>query len=155
MHADALSRLRDQAEIIELISRYFFSLDSQAFDDAWANSLFTQEAVLTFPVGSHQGLAGLADFTVGFMSNWARTQHHATNHLITFDGDRANVTWNVLATHVHPAAEDAPPAAEHFHLGGRFDGEAVRTSVGWRFGRLALKVIWMTGRAAARVPRTI
>ncbi|NUR86589.1 MAG: nuclear transport factor 2 family protein [Nonomuraea sp.] len=154
MHGDTLSRLRDHAEITELVSRYFFSLDAHEFDDAWAGSLFTQDAVLDFPVGSHRGLDGLADFTAGIMAPWTRTQHHATNHLITLGGDRADVVWNVLATHVHPAAQDEPPATEHFHIGGRFDGEAVRTPAGWRFGRLVLHVIWMTGRPAVRAPRT-
>ncbi|HEX2312892.1 MAG TPA: nuclear transport factor 2 family protein [Thermomonospora sp.] len=147
--ADTGLRLADRADLIDLVSRYHHSLDARRFDDAWARSLFTEDVVLDFPVGGHEGVAGLAEFTTRFMGRWDRTHHHATDHLVTLDGDHATVVWNMLATHVHPAGSGAPG---HFHLGARLDGATVRGPGGWRFRRLALRVIWTSGRPAAGVP---
>ncbi|MFB4310299.1 nuclear transport factor 2 family protein [Actinomadura sp. GTD37] len=151
-----IARLTDRAEIIDLIAHYNRSLDERRFDDAWARSVFAEDAVVAFPVGGHAGLPGLADFTARFMGRWERTHHHATDHLVRLDGDRAAVGWNMLATHVHPprAARGEAGAAgpDLFQLGAVLDGTAVRAPGGWRFERLALRVVWTSGRPAQGVP---
>ncbi|WP_165495150.1 FAD-dependent monooxygenase [Actinomadura roseirufa] len=147
-----IARLADRAEITDLIGRYTSSLDDGRFDDAWARSIFAEHAAVAFPVGGHEGVGGLADFTARFMGRWERTHHHATDHLVSLDGDSADVRWNMLATHVHPSASRSAEGEAHFQLGARLGGTAVRTPDGWRFERLELRVVWTSGRPAEGVP---
>lgn len=145
-----LDALLDRAAIGDLIDQYSFTLDAGEFDDNWAAALFAEDIALDFPVGRFTGRAGVAAFTAEFMGRWARTHHHAANYLVTLHGDRADVVWNMIATHVHPdPGEDAP---EPFRLGGYFAGEAVRTPSGWRFTRLALRIVWRTGTPVLDLP---
>jgi SnoaL-like protein len=153
--AAEVRRLSDRAAIAELIDRYLLVLDDGAFDDIAAHAVFTDDVALEFPPGNHYGVAGVARFTRGFMGHWARTHHHASNYLIDLDGDRAAVTWNVLATHVHPDSPPPPASGNHFQLGGRFEGVAVRQGSKWRLQRLALRVIWTSGVGVPSIARTM
>lgn len=145
-----LRRLTDRSDLHDLIDRYMITLDEGKFDDAWTRSLFTADVSLTFPVGGYQGLAGLAEFTAEFMGRWDRTHHHAANHVIDVAGDRAAVSWSMIATHLRADQ----PSGPHFQLGAHFDGAAVRTGAGWRFSGLVLRVVWTSGRPAAEVSET-
>jgi len=150
-----IRRLSDRTAVADLIDRYLLLLDDGAFDDAWARRVFADDVALEFPPGNHYGIDGVARFTSGFMGHWARTHHHASNYLIELDGDRAAVTWSVIASHVHPGSPPPPASGMHFHLGGRFDGVAVRQSAHWRLQRLALRVIWTTGVGVPSIAQTM
>lgn len=150
--ADVLRRLSDRVELCELVDRYLASLDEGVFDDAWARSLFTDDAELSYPVGSHRGTAGLVGFTADIMGRWQRTHHHGSNHLVSVAGDAASLRWNLLAVHVPVGAPPPPASVDHFYLGGKFTAEAVRTTDGWRFRRLQLRVVWTSGSPAPEVP---
>ncbi|MEU8589971.1 nuclear transport factor 2 family protein [Streptomyces sp. NPDC048664] len=145
--ANALSRIADRLEVQDLVDRYLASLDEAAFDDAWARSVFTEGGRFEFPMGGHDGVPGMASFTAAMMGKWRRTHHVAAGHRVEVDGDRARVRGNLIATHLHP--DEIP--AEHFQVGDRFEGEAVRTDAGWRFTRLALEVVWTRGTPPGRV----
>ncbi len=146
--------LTDRAEITGLIDGYLLSLDGGRFDEAWARRHFTPDVRFTSPVGSHDGIEGLAEHEQATLDKFERTQHMGANYLIDLDGDRAAVRWNALMTHVHLAATQQSrgetPGA-HFDVGGTFTGEAVRTPAGWRLRRLDVQAIWTTGRG----PRTL
>lgn len=146
--------LVDRAEIGDLIDRFSrdlddFTLEGRPFDVAWVRAYFTDDASVDYPVGSAVGAGDIAALIDGRgMAPFQRTQHVTTNYVMDLDGERATVRFNLIATHVH--AEDvrarlgAPPGA-HFTVGDYYDGEVVRTAVGWRFRRQALHVTWTTG----------
>lgn len=143
--------LADRTEIIELFDRFARDLDHRAFEaeaapDDWARSLFTEDVTLAFPVGSHAGIDGVTALHRAALAPFARTQHLHTNYLIDLAGDRADVEFQLLATHVY-----ADPAEPPFQVGDRYTGEVVRTAAGWRIRRLALDVVWTRGRPPAMV----
>lgn len=146
--ADALRRLLDRAEIGELLDRYVIAFDAlteEPLGDEWYRGVFTDDLVLTFPVGDHKGIEGLAEFQRAAKAKWARTHHMVSNHLIGLHGDEATVQARLLATHVHRG--DTPRG--HFTMGGRVQGTAVRTPVGWRLRQLAFGLVWRSGEAPA------
>ena len=147
--------LADRAAISDLIDRYQLALDDGMFDNAWARAVFAPDVVLDFPPGSHHGVAGLTEFTSGFMRHWARTHHHASNYVIGLAGHEATVSWNVIASHVHHDSPLPPAQGKQFHLGGRFDGDAIRTADGWRLRRLTLRVVWTAGIGIPSIAATM
>ncbi|MFG3660151.1 nuclear transport factor 2 family protein [Streptomyces sp. NPDC047706] len=149
--AAEVARLADLAELQRLAGRYLASLDEGSFDEAWAKSLFTEDIEMTFPVGSHRGITGVGGFTTEIMARWGRTHHHGSDSSADLDGDRAELSWSLIASHVHHGSPLPPDPSEYFQLGGRFTGSARRTPDGWRFGRLRLRISWTTGA----VPRGV
>ncbi|MFD1659491.1 ester cyclase [Streptomyces caeni] len=149
--AEQVRTLSDRASLSELVDRYMVTLDEGPFDDDWAKSLFTEDISLVFPVGSHQGIAGAADFTQKIMNRWERTHHHGSGTVIELDGDRASISWSLIASHVHFGSPRPPAPTSYFQLGGRFDGVAQRTPRGWRIKSLKLRIVWSTGAVPSGV----
>ncbi|MFD4606335.1 ester cyclase [Streptomyces sp. NPDC058464] len=146
-----LARLTDVLSLRDLAGRYLAGLDEGGFDETWARSLFTEDVEMTFPVGSHRGLAGVAGFTTEIMARWGRTHHHGSETQVDVDGDLAELSWSLIASHVHHGSPLPPDPTQYFQLGGRFTGTARRTPDGWRFDRLRLRIVWTTGA----VPRGV
>ncbi|MEU5187302.1 nuclear transport factor 2 family protein [Streptomyces klenkii] len=145
---DRIDALADRAALTDLIDRYLLSLDARRFDDAWARGLFTPDVRITSPVGTEEGIDGLAASQAATMAKFERTQHIGTNYVMDIAGDRATVRWNALMTHVHLASTRAVRGSgpgEHFTVGGTFAGEVVRTAGGWRFRRLDIRAVWTHG----------
>ncbi|MGW1404088.1 nuclear transport factor 2 family protein [Streptomyces sp. NPDC002405] len=132
----------DAALVAELLGRYLVTLDDEEPDDAWARSLFTEDAVVTFPMSRHEGRAGLAEWHRASLAAFARTQHLGSPAVVTVVGDRAAFRANVLTTHVHRPGGDRPPL---FRAGTLASGEARRTSAGWRMGELSFRVLFTEG----------
>ena len=149
--AGEVARLGDLAALQRLVGRYLEALDEGVFDDAWARALFTEDIEMTFPVGSHRGIAGVGAFTTEIMARWGRTHHHGSPPRTDLDGDRAEVGWSLIASHVHHGSPLPPAPSEYFQLGGRFAGAARRTPDGWRFERLRLRIVWTTGSVPTSV----
>lgn len=144
--------LIDVEEIRNLVDRYVTALDTAddgAHDDAWYESLFTSDVELRFPIGGHDGVAGLSEFQRVAKAKWALTHHLSGNHVVEIDGDRADTRAQVLATHVHSdetaAAQGIAPGSL-FQVGGYYTAEAVRTPTGWRLRWLHFHVVWTGGR---------
>jgi hypothetical protein len=149
-----VAALVDRADISDLVDRFArdlddYTLDGQPFDVAWVRSYFTEQAHVDYPVGAAEGAERISELiTNRGMAPFQRTQHVTTNHIIELDGDRAALRFNLVATHVH--AEDVRqqrgegPGA-HFTVGDYYEGEVVRTDVGWRFSRQSLHVTWTEG----------
>lgn len=155
--ADALAaqvaRLTDHTELRQLIDSYLAGLDEGDFGEAWTKSLFTEDIEMTFPVGSHRGMADVGAFTGEIMARWGRTHHHGSDGTVRLDGDRAELSWSLIASHVHHGSPAPPAPSEYFQLGGRFTGTARRTPDGWRFDRLRLRIVWTTGAVPGSVTR--
>lgn len=147
--------LADRADLADLADRYLKALDDGDFDQARAVEVFTSDVDLDFPPGSHHGITGVAEFTRSFMRHWARTHHNVSSYQVEVDGDQATIAWNLIAVHVHHGAPPPPASAEHFYLGGRFDGVATRTPQGWRLNRLALRVVWTAGPGIPSIAATM
>ncbi|MHC0432257.1 nuclear transport factor 2 family protein [Streptomyces sp. O3] len=145
--AAEVARLTDLVELEKLVGRYLASLDEGVFDETWATSLFTEDVEMTFPVGSHHGITGVGGFTSEIMARWGRTHHHGSDTSVDLgsDGDRAGLSWSLIASHVHHGSPVPPSPSEYFQLGGRFTGAARRTRDGWRFDRVRLGIVWTTG----------
>ncbi|MER6923757.1 nuclear transport factor 2 family protein, partial [Streptomyces spiralis] len=99
----------DAAQVAELLGRYLVTLDDEEPDEAWARSLFTEDAVVTFPMSRHQGRAGLAEWHRASLAAFAATQHLGSPAVVSIRGDRAVFRANVLTTHVHHPGGDRPP----------------------------------------------
>jgi hypothetical protein len=147
--------LADRVALEDLIGCYFLALDQGTFDEARARAIFARDVELSFPPGDHRGLDGLVSFTAGFMAHWARTHHLCSDIAIEIEGDRAALGWNVIATHVRHGSPPPPAQSDHFRLGGRFDGAALRTEHGWRIEKLALQVLWTTGTGVRSIAATM
>jgi len=137
----------DAALVGELLGRYLLALDDEKLDDAWARSLFTEDAVVTFPMSRHAGRAGLAGWHRASLAAFTRTQHLGSPPVVTVDGDRAAFRANVLTTHVHHPGTDRPPL---FRAGTLASGEARRTPAGWRLNALSFEVLFTEGEPPRR-----
>lgn len=155
---EQLRTLVDRAAISELIDRYTILLDTQdesGADPAWPQRIFTEDCRLTFPIGGHTGWAGLTEFHREAKQKFTATHHLSGNHAIVLDGDRADVRFHMVATHVHrpetrrAARTDPGPL---FSIGGHYLGEAVRTEDGWRFSNWTFHVVWTAGVSPADLP---
>jgi SnoaL-like domain len=153
--AEEVRRLTDRGDLTDLADRYLRALDDGVFDEARARSVFTDDVELNFPPGDHRGINGVAEFTRGFMGHWDRTHHNVSHYSVELKGDRATISWNIIAVHVHPGSPPPPMLSEHFYLGGRFEGAARRTRRGWRIRRLALRVVWTAGPGIPSIAATM
>ncbi len=150
-----LRDLVDRIEISELVSRYVILLDTQdenGFDDSWPGSIFTEDIRMELPIGTYEGLDGLAEFHYRAKSKFARTHHLSSNHSIAVDGDSATVRCQMITTHVHPLSRpDRNSRRALFRIGGHYEAEAVRTDLGWRFRRWVCRVTWHEGSGSVEV----
>ncbi|TDC85985.1 nuclear transport factor 2 family protein [Micromonospora sp. KC606] len=147
---DATSLTREQLtatvhriEVAALLDRYLITLDTGQLDDAWAESLFTADAVVEFPVGRHEGIDRLAAFHRTALAKFDRTQHLNSPAVVDLDGDRAVLRANLTSTQVLPSQA-------LFVTGTLAHGEAALTMRGWRLRALSFRLIWKTGEP----PRT-
>jgi SnoaL-like domain len=134
-----------KSEIAELVDRYLCSLDERKFDKAWARGFFTEDAVVTFPIGNAEGIDGIVANTRDGVLRFARTQHLGLNYLVDAGrgGHAASARWNQVNNHVHPEGE-------LFTSGTWCEAEFVHTSAGWRIARTAMHVTWTSGRPPGR-----
>ena len=150
---DGLRTLTDRAEISDLIDRYVIALDTQddyGYDDYWPVPIFSEDAVLEFPIGNFAGLDGLARFHFEAKAKFDRTLHLSSNYAISLNGDRAIIRVHLVAAHVH--RPDGPDPGGRFDIGGYCEGEAVRTEEGWRLRRWKFNLMWSEGMGPARRP---
>lgn len=142
------SAVESRVQVAALLDRYLLSLDDEELDDAWAAGLFTEDAVVAFPISRHEGIDGMAEYHRSALSAFAATQHLGSPTLVVLDGaDRATLRANLLSTHVHHAHHarpqgDLPPL---FATGTFVNGEARRTLHGWRLSLLSFRLLWADG----------
>ncbi|HEY3610284.1 MAG TPA: nuclear transport factor 2 family protein [Pseudonocardiaceae bacterium] len=133
-----LKDLTDRAEITRLCDRYTHNLDLNRDNDAWLDSVFTEDAYLIFPMGEYRGMDGLKQFQDMARKTFETTHHISSNYDINLAGDRAEVTAHLQAIHVHRT--DDPET--HFGIGGHYTAETVRTEDGWRIRKFNFTLVW-------------
>ncbi|MEW2319461.1 nuclear transport factor 2 family protein [Streptomyces bauhiniae] len=133
------------SKISTLLDRYLVGLDDEKLDDAWARTLFSADARVEFPMSTHEGVDGLADWHRRALDAFARTQHLNSPAVVDLLGeDRAVLRANVVSTHVHhPEAAGDDPL---FVSGTLVRGAARLTGEGWRLTELSFGLVWSTGR---------
>lgn len=136
-----LRALSDRAEIARLCDRYATHLDKSRHTDAWLDTVFTDDALLTFPMGQYKGMEGLARFQEMARTTFERTHHISSNYDIELHTDRAHVRAHLMAAHVTRRDD----TGRHFMIGGHYDAEAVRTPLGWRIRELTFDLVWTSG----------
>jgi hypothetical protein len=145
-----LHALSDRAEIAQLCDRYARHLDHGRESDSWLDTVFTDDVVLTFPMGAYKGMDGLAEFQRMARTTFERTHHISSNYSIVLDGDQAQVHAHLLAVHVRRRAEPS----EHFMLGGHYQAQTVRTPRGWRIQRFTFDLVWTAGAPPKALARS-
>jgi hypothetical protein len=136
-----------RADVADLLARYFVSLDDEKLDDAWAAGLFTEDAVVAFPISRHQGVRGMAAYHRAALQAFAATQHLGSAPVVRVEGERAVLRANLISTHVHHARHARPQGELEplFATGTFVDGEARRTPAGWRLSLLSFRLLWADG----------
>nr|WP_244164853.1 nuclear transport factor 2 family protein [Streptomyces silaceus] len=142
--ADSLSVLRDHASIVEVCTRLGWKADRRewtAFDD-----IFTEEVDLDYT--SLNGGEPLRMPRQGIINGWTTalggldaTQHLVANHRVTVNGDTAECTASVLATHV--LENDQGEAT--WTVGGHYLFNLVRAADHWRISGLRMTADWTSG----------
>jgi len=151
---DPTSRtLSPRDSVIELVSRYFAAVDDKRLDLAVASATFAPEGKIVRPNGSE--LVGPQAIAEGQSESFARfraTQHVITDHVVDFDGERARLRANVVATHLWAPGQGDPHSLEsHFTAGGVLSAELSRGADGFRIERLANRVVWRSGGGFAQM----
>lgn len=130
----AVRRLVDKDEIVDLVHRYSYYADHKFYDDLVG--LFTEDCVVDFgpwvgpPTLSRKAFRAILGVGRGFVI----TSHHNANVLISFDGeDRASVRSSCYAW--HETFEGETP-----RVWGAYYDVVVRTPEGWRFAERQLRV---------------
>ncbi|GLX51849.1 hypothetical protein Shyhy01_47990 [Streptomyces hygroscopicus subsp. hygroscopicus] len=140
----------DQTEIEGLVHRFFRALDAREFTPGWTDGLLTEDARMETPLGTSEGAAAVRA-TEEALGRYDRTQHLASGIVAEAGATAARASWNALMVHVHHDGT-------LFRVGGLFEAGLARTGDGWRFDRMAVRVIWTRGRppgageSAARQP---
>ncbi|MFI6041002.1 nuclear transport factor 2 family protein [Nocardia sp. NPDC051321] len=135
---DRLAALLDKAELVELVDRYVHHLDFDRDNDAWLDTVFTEDAELIFPQGTFRGMDELREFQRVAYAKFPRSHHIGANHRVVFEDDTAAVTVHLIAVHIGAAAGPAG----HTSFGGFGTATAIRTTMGWRIRRFAFTVAW-------------
>ncbi len=134
----ALQDMIDKMEIGELQSRYMYALDWQ--DAETYGSVFTEEAVLSWPEGHAEGRANIQAACARMRefvrkrdeadapAKPARLRHFLANRVIEVQGDRARAVayWFDLSN-------DNQPRWPYIPAYGLYEDELARTPDGWRF----------------------
>lgn len=134
--------LADRSEITDLLTRLNRWLDDDRLswqDDrryAGLDRLYTADVALRTPHGTAHGLGELIEHLRRNSTDAQHTQHVTSDVLIDLDGDRADVSANVVVHFYRPG--EAP-----FQTSGlRSAFTAVRTPDGWRFTGAEMTLLW-------------
>ena len=135
----AVRRLLDKDEIVDLVHRYSYYVDNKLHDEV--ASLFTEDCVVDYgpgfgpPTRGRKAFRGLFGIGRGFVN----TSHHNANVLIGFEGeDRGPRPRLVLRLARDRRGRDT-------RIWGAYYDVVVRTAEGWRFAERQLRVAGSEG----------
>ncbi len=135
--------LTDRALISELLHAFARALDTRDFQ-AYADN-YADGGSIELPDPKRPGStivlqkANMLELLPKSLGRYAATHHISANHQISIEGDTASSRSYLQAVHVSGAPTD------HWTAGGWYDCEYTRTASGWKFGRVRLTAIWLTG----------
>jgi 3-phenylpropionate/cinnamic acid dioxygenase small subunit len=142
-------QLSDRAEIVDLVTRYAWAIDTQDWE--LFRSLFTPGARLDYS-SNPGGVAGTLDEVLPWlqdnMAAFVVMQHLMANTDVHLDGDRATAR-TMLVNPMGARTEEGPP--HFFWVGGRYDDECVRTADGWRIATRVETLLWLEGTLPPRL----
>ncbi|WP_410786769.1 nuclear transport factor 2 family protein [Kribbella sp. C-35] len=134
---EALIReLADRSELADLVARHSLWIDEHRYDES--DRLFTEDVVVESRRGEVAGIDALVDLVRAGHDDNARTLHNKSNLVIDIQGDTATVRAHDIAVYVLDDKTEAIAAAVHQY-------RARRTEKGWRFDRLEVSPIALTG----------
>jgi len=127
---DRLEAAADRLELVELLHRYAWAIDSGDWE--LLARVFTEDAEADFSsVGEYvaadsrlQGREAIVGWLRDALAAFPDVLHFLSNHLVDVRGDTARTL-----TYMHVL---------HLPMGGIYHGDAVRTRDGWRLHRLRL-----------------
>ncbi|MBB5915562.1 3',5'-cyclic AMP phosphodiesterase CpdA [Nocardia transvalensis] len=128
--------LADRAELADLVARHSLWIDEHRYDET--DRLFTADVVVKSLRGESSGIDGLIELVRAGHDTYAATLHNKSNLVIDLDGDTATVRAHDVAVLVVDDKTETIAAAVH-RYGAR------RTGAGWRFDRLEITPIALTG----------
>jgi hypothetical protein len=137
-----LQQLSDRAEIIDLVARLGACLDESRFDDM--AGLLVEEARVRTPGGEAQGRAAVVAQAARNHPANQRFQHVITNVLVDLAGDRGKARANLVVQITEPDDGPTPPAPVT-SIGEVYRFGLVRTPEGWRFTRIEIDPVWLSG----------
>jgi len=134
--------LVDRASVSDLLLSFAHALDTKDFA-AYA-ALYAHDGVLELPdprSGAYFTLrqADLAEAVPKSLGRYSSTHHLSCNHQIAIAGDCATSRSYLQAVHVGASPRD------HWSAGGWYDCEYRRETHGWRFTRVRLTAVWLSG----------
>jgi 2-succinyl-5-enolpyruvyl-6-hydroxy-3-cyclohexene-1-carboxylate synthase len=134
---EALIRdLADRAELADLVARHSVWIDEARYDES--DQLFTADTVVKSIRGEARGIDGLVALARRAHESYARTMSNKSNLVIEIDGDAATVRAHDLSVFVLDEKTEAIATALHHY-------SARRTPEGWRFDRVEITPIALTG----------
>ncbi|TCC11713.1 nuclear transport factor 2 family protein [Kribbella soli] len=131
-----IRELADRSELADLVARHSLWIDEHRYDES--DRLFTEDIEVTSLRGAAHGLEALVALVRKGHDDFARTVHNKSNLVIEIDGDTATVRAHDLAVFVIDDKQEAIAAGIHHY-------RARRTEKGWRFDRLEVVPVALTG----------
>jgi 3-phenylpropionate/cinnamic acid dioxygenase small subunit len=137
-------RLMDRTAISELLHSFARALDTRDYQ-AYADN-YAEGGTLELPDPKRPGnkivleKAKMLELVPKSLGRYAATHHISANHQIQVEGDAATSRSYLVAVHVNNDPTD------HWSLGGWYDCDYVRTGAGWKFSRVRLTPIWVSGK---------
>ncbi|MCC7462122.1 MAG: nuclear transport factor 2 family protein [Gammaproteobacteria bacterium] len=135
--------LLDRAAISELLHGFARALDTRDYQ-AYADN-YTEGGSIELPDPMRPGntivleKVRMLELVPRSLGRYAATHHISSNHQIEIQGDSATSRSYLQAVHVNG------DPADHWSVGGWYDCDYVRTSAGWKFSRVRLTPIWLSG----------
>ncbi|HEX3839734.1 MAG TPA: nuclear transport factor 2 family protein [Acidimicrobiales bacterium] len=132
---EAVRRLIDKDQIIDLVHRYSYCVDHRLYDEVV--ELFTEDCLVDYgpgiaPLRSRADLRQMFGHPDG---GFVATSHHNANVFITFeDLDHASVRTSVYAWHLR--ADGSTP-----RVWGYYHDSVVRLLDGWRIAERQLRAL--------------
>jgi SnoaL-like protein len=140
---DAVQRLTDRVEIIEMVNRYASGMD--LLDRPLYESCFTDPLEIDFAswdgTARTMSIKDWGDYVWEQIVGLDATQHIITNHHVTFQGDD-DATCVAYLHATHYIADLAVPV---FIAGGFYTDRMKRTADGWKIAGCTCTLTWRNG----------
>jgi 3-phenylpropionate/cinnamic acid dioxygenase small subunit len=136
-------QLSDRAEILDVVNRYAWSIDTRDWDAL--DTCFAADAYVDYssnPGGTEGPYREVRGWLEHNLAAFVVMQHLMVNTDITLDGDRAMVR-TMMVNPMGARTREGPP--HFFYIGGRYDDEFVRTAAGWRIAKRVETLLWFQG----------